>query len=117
MLITISLLRRSGGVECVRYKRTASTGDMLDDNEAATQEYNFDTESRSSASTAFLGQTSTSFIFNGLISRSKKYEVTTEPKTNSVKRDDEELSYRGFSNFDEIALTDPNDLHKDHGGT
>ena len=31
---------------------------------------------------------------------------------NSRKPDEEELSYRGFSNFDEIALTDPNDQQK-----
>ena len=75
------------------------------------------TDSRFSTSTAFLGQTSTSFVFNGLISRSKKYEVNSESVVaNSGKPEEEEISYRGFSNFDEIALTHPNDQQKDLAG-
>ena len=60
----------------------------------------------------FLGATSTSFVhFNGLISRGKKYEVNGgEPENNSQRQEgNEDLSYRGFSNFDEIALTNPSD--------
>ena len=66
-----------------------------------------------------LGQTSTSFVhFNGLVSRSKKYEVNSkETEIGSQKQGGpEELSYRGFSNFDEIALTNPNDQPKYHTG-
>ena len=75
------------------------------------------TDSRFSTSTAFLGQTSTSFVFNGLISRSKKYEVNSESVVaNSQKPEEDEISYRGFSNFDEIALTHPNDQQKDLAG-
>ena len=56
-------------------------------------------------------------MFNGLISRSKKYEVNSESVVvNSGKPEEEEISYRGFSNFDEIALTHPNDQQKDLAG-
>ena len=74
---------------------------------------------KSSTNPCLLGSTSTSFVhFNGLISRGKKYEVNgNESESNSQRQEgNEDLSYRGFSNFDEIALTNPSDQQNGHPG-
>merc|ERR1711962_149098 len=106
----------NGSIESVRFHK--STGDIkFNEPETTIQDSNFDAESRFSTSTAFLGATSTSFVhFNGLISRGKKYEVDgSEPENNSKRREgNEDLSYRGFSNFDEIALTNSSDQQNGH---
>ena len=61
-----------------------------------------------SGTTSFLGQTSDSFVFNGakkLISLNRKgsYQVNQ----NVQEAIEDEPSYLGFSNFDEIALNKP----------
>ena len=63
-----------------------------------------------SGTTSFLGQTSDSFVFNGakkLISLNRKgsYQVNQ----NVQEAIEDEPSYLGFSNFDEIALNKPED--------
>ena len=65
-----------------------------------------------SGTTSFLGQTSDSFVFNGakkLISLNRKgsYQVNQ----NVQEAIEDEPSYLGFSNFDEIALNKPEDLN------
>ena len=66
----------------------------------------------STVTSSFLGQTSDSFVFNGakkLISLNRKgsYQVNQ----NVQEAIEDEPSYLGFSNFDEIALNKPEDLN------
>ena len=62
----------------------------------------------STVTSSFLGQTSDSFVFNGAkklipVNRKGSYQVNQ----NVQEAIDDEPSYLGFSNFDEIALNKP----------
>ena len=57
-------------------------------------------------------------IITSFICSAKKGSLREDESVvaNSGKPEEEEISYRGFSNFDEIALTHPNDQQKDLAG-
>ena len=96
-------LFRNEGIECLRFHR--STNDICEVDSIYESTI-------TSGTTSFLGQTSDSFVFNGakkLISLNRKgsYQVNQ----NVQEAIEDEPSYLGFSNFDEIALNKPEDLN------
>ena len=92
-------------VQCVRYHR--STSDLTG------TDINFETASvESGESNSQFGLTSQSFFYNGknLTSRGKTYDVNKP-----IQKDERENvpSYKGFDHYDDIALSDDDDVAKE----
>ena len=101
----LNLFRSEDGIQCVRFHK--STNDIL----GACEENSIYGSTMTSLTPSFLGQTSDSFVFNGVNNSSKKlisrHRGSYHLNQSATKNIQEEPSYLGFSTFDEIQLNNP----------
>ena len=96
-------------MQCLRLQRIQSTNDVSEVDSIYESTI-------TSGTTSFLGQTSDSFVFNGgakkLISRPRRGSYRVNQNVQTLEHD-EQPSYLGFSNFDELALNQPEETEED----
>ena len=96
-------------MQCLRLQRIQSTNDVSEVDSIYESTI-------TSGTTSFLGQTSDSFVFNGgakkLISRHRRGSYRVNQNVQTLEHD-EQPSYLGFSNFDELALNQPEETEED----
>ena len=86
----------SSGIECIRYNKSTDELFAVENNNEPW------------------GQTSNSFVFDGNTVQNKPKITIHQVNTKSKDVHKEDISYRAFSSFDDIALADHQDQNQDN---